>query len=152
MAASTKDFVSVLNNLVETCKDGEQGFREAAEAVHNQEVRSTFQRYAQQRAQFASELQVEVARIGGEPEKSGSTGGALHRGWINLKSAITGKQEHAILEEAERGEDVAVDAYRDALAKDLPSDIQGIVRRQFEAIQEAHRTVRALRDSTAAAR
>lgn len=152
MAASTKEFISVLNDLVENCKDGERGFHEAADGTQNPELRSIFEKYSRQRAQFAGELQVEVSRIGGTPEKSGSAAGALHRGWMNLKTAISGNNDHAILEEAERGEDGAVSAYREALAKDLPSDIQSVVRKQYDAILEAHREVRALRDSTPAAR
>ena len=150
MAASTRDFVSVLNDLIEVCKDGERGFREAAEGVQNHELRTIFEKYSRQRAGFAAELQVEVSRIGGSPEKSGSAAGALHRGWINLKAAITGKNDHAILEEAERGEDVAVAGYRDALSKDLPSDFVAIIRKQYDAVQVGHREIRTLRDSVPA--
>jgi uncharacterized protein (TIGR02284 family) len=150
MAASTSDFVSVLNDLIEVCKDGERGFREAAEGVKNHELRTIFEKYSRQRAEFAAELQVEVSRIGGSPEKSGSAAGALHRGWINLKAAVTGKNDHAILEEAERGEDGAVSGYRDALSKDLPSDFVAIIRKQYDAIQVAHREIRGLRDSVPA--
>jgi len=152
MAASTKEFADVLNDLVETCKDGEEGYREAAKGVQNPEIRSVFDNYSRQRAKFAAELQVEVARIGGTPEKSGSAAGAVHRGWINLKAAVAGGDDHAMLEDAERGEDAAVKAYRDALAKDLPSDIQAIVRKQYDEILEAHGVVRGLRDSTALSR
>src|SRR4051794_35979587 len=91
MANSTNEFISTMNDLIETCKDGEQGFRDAADAVTRTDLRSLFNEYARQRSQFASELQVQVSRIGGDPEKSGSVSGSLHRGWINLKSAITGK-------------------------------------------------------------
>lgn len=147
MAESTKDYVSTLNDLVQTGKDGEEGFRQAAEATKNSSLRSIFNEYSRQRSQFASELQSEVSRIGGDPEKSGSVGGAMHRGWMNVKSAITGKDDHAILAEAERGEDMAVKAYKDALAKDLPSDLRTIVERQYQKVQEGHQKVRSLRDS-----
>src|SRR5581483_1458305 len=147
MAASTKEFVSVLNDLIEVSKDGEQGFRESAQAIKDQQLRGLFENYSMQRGKFAAELQTEVTRIGGEPEKSGSAAGALHRGWINLKKAISGGSDHAILEEAERGEDAAVKSYREALTKDLPSDLQEIVRKQYAAVLEAHNSIRSLRDS-----
>ena len=145
MAIDTSEIRSTLNDVIETCKDSEEGFRSAAEKVRS-EVRSLFQTYASQRAQFASELQSEVARLGGKPETSGSTAGALHRGWMGLKSALTGEDDHAILAEAERGEDSAVKAYRDALSKDLPTDLRSIIERQFREVQETHNRVRSLRD------
>ena len=146
--ATTKDYISTLNGLIETCKDGEEGFRNAAEGVKRSDLKSLFNEYSRQRAEFASELQVEVARIGGAPEKSGSVAGALHRGWIDVKSAVTGKDDHAILEEAERGEDSAVKNYREALATDLPADFRAIVQKQSEHVQQTHDRVRGLRDNT----
>src|SRR5947209_11790361 len=107
MAESTKDFTSTLNNLIETCKDGEQGYRDSAEGVQRSDLRELFNEYARLRTQFASELQTQVSRLGGDPEKSGSVAGSMHRGWINLKAALTGKDDHAILAECERGEDSA---------------------------------------------
>jgi uncharacterized protein (TIGR02284 family) len=144
MAASTSDFISTLNNLIETCRDGEQGFREAAGGIQNTELQQVFRRYAEQRAEFARELSDAVRKIGGDPENSGSVSGAMHRGWINLKAAVTGKDDAAILNEAERGEDVAKDAYQKALAEDLPSDIRAIVETQYRQVKEAHDRVRDL--------
>lgn len=147
MALSTSEFVSVLNNLIETCKDGEKGFREAADEVRNPSLRTLFSEYATQRAQYAQELQQTVASLGQSPEQSGSVAGALHRGWIDVKSAITGKDDQAIVNECERGEDMAVSAYRDAMAKDLPSDLKSLVERQYQGVQEAHGRVRDLKHS-----
>ena len=83
--ASTKDYVSTLNDLIETCKDGEEGYKKAAENVQRTDLQNVFREYATQRAQFANELQREVARIGGKPETSGTVGGAMHRGWLDVK-------------------------------------------------------------------
>ena len=145
MAVSTDEFTGILNDLIETCKDGEQGFREAAEGITDPSIRSLFQTYAQQRADYARELQSEVSRLGSTPETGGSASGALHRGWINLKSAVTGKNDKAIVDEAERGEDVAVDQYQKALAHDIPSDLKAVVTRQYQGVQEAHNQVRNLK-------
>jgi uncharacterized protein (TIGR02284 family) len=143
-----KDYISTLNGLIETCKDGEQGFRDAAEGVQRSDLKSLFNEYSRQRAQFASELQMEVARIGGSPETSGSVAGAIHRRWIDVKSAVSGKDDHAILEEAERGEDSAVKNYQEALAADLPADLRSIVQKQSEKVLETHNRIRSLRDNT----
>lgn len=147
MAVSTDQFTGILNDLVETCKDGEKGFREAAEGITNSSIRSMFQKFAQERAEYARELQSEISRLGGTPETGGSASGALHRGWINLKSAITGKNDKAIVDEAERGEDIAVEAYQSAMAKDIPSDLKAIVERQYSGVQAAHNEVRTLKHS-----
>lgn len=146
--ASTKDYISWLNDLIETCKDAEQGFRDAADAITRQDLRELFNEYARQRSQFASELQNQVIRLGGDPEKTGSVSGSFHRGWINLKAAITGKDEHAILSEAERGEDAAVKNYQEALAQDLPDDLRSVVEKQYRQVLDAHNRIRSLRDAT----
>ena len=144
MSLRTDEIISTLNELIETCKDGERGFREAAGAIDEPRLRSLFDQYSQQRAEFSRELQFEVTSLGGSPEKSGSMAGAMHRGWMNIKSAVTGKDRKAIIAEAERGEDVAVKTYREALARGLPDDLASIIERQYRRILEAHDTVRSL--------
>jgi len=145
--ASDDDVVSKLNELIETCKDGQEGFKQAAEGVERSDLKSLFFEFSQQRAHFAGELQGIVQKLGGDPETSGSTAGAMHRGWINLKSAITGKDEQAVLNECERGEDSARNTYKDALDDDLPTYIMDTVRNQYDSIVQAHDRVRTLRDS-----
>ncbi len=147
MADSTKDYVFVLNGLIQQNKDAEEGFHYGAEKCDDTRIRGILNEYSRQRAQFASDLQIEVARIGGEPEKSGSTGGAIHRGWMGFKTALTNHDDHAILAEAERGEDAIVRAYQDALGKELPADLRAIVQQQYHKIEQAHSEIRSLRDS-----
>ena len=136
--------LSVLNDLIETCKDGQEGFRAASDGVSDPSLRSLFLQYSQQREQFARQLQAEVAKMGGVPEKSGSASAALHRGWINIKSAVTGKDDGAVISECERGEDSAKDTYRKALEEALPIDAQSLVQEQYIQIKEAHDRVRSL--------
>ncbi len=136
--------IAALNRLIETCKDGENGFRTAAEGVMNTELKSLFHSYAQQRAQYAIELQSEVRRLGGDPENRGSLAATLHRGWINIKAVVTGQDEGAIISECERGEDSAKSNYQDALQEDLPADIRALVERQYAGVKEAHDRIRAL--------
>lgn len=143
--ATNDDAISVLNDLIETNKDGEQGFRTAAEGVTNPELKTLFNMYAQQRARFGSELNNEVLRRGGTPAHSGHVSASLHRGWINLKSAVTGKSETAIVDECERGEDSAKSNYEEALKKNLPSDLLSIVETQYVDVKAAHDSVRDLK-------
>jgi uncharacterized protein (TIGR02284 family) len=121
---------STLNQLVQTCKDGEQGFQTAARAVDDPNLRHLFESYAQQRSEFAAELEVEVERMGRQPPESGHLAASLHRGWTNLKAAVTGRDEGAIISECERGEDLAVRAYQEALATQLPADLRALIERQ----------------------
>jgi uncharacterized protein (TIGR02284 family) len=146
MSTNVSDVRSSLNDLIETCKDSQEGFKQAADKINDGQIRTLFLKYSVQRAQFAGELQAEVARLGAEPAKTGSTAGALHRGWIDLKAALTGGDNHSILVEAERGEDAAVKNYREALGKELPSDLHEIVRAQLREINQTHDIVRQLRD------
>jgi uncharacterized protein (TIGR02284 family) len=94
-------------------------------------------------------LQAEVRRLGGDPEQTGSVAATLHRGWINLKSAMTGEDETAVLAECERGEDSAVSNYQSALATDdLPADVRAVIERQYVQVQEAHDRIRNLEHAT----
>ena len=141
--------IATLNDLIETCKDGEEGFRTAAEGITDPQVKALFNEYSRQRAQMSRELQDEVRRLGGSPEKSGSVSASLHRGWINIKSAVTGKDPQAIIAEAERGEDVAKAAFESALKQPLPASVQTLVQRQASQVRAAHDRVRAMEKTAA---
>lgn len=147
MSTTTQSIASVLNSLIETCKDGQEGFRAAAENVKSADFKSLFSELSMQHQQYAGELQRLVIDLGEGAETSGSFGGAVRRGWLDLKSALTNGDEHAILVECERGEDAAVAEYRDALEHDdLPANVRAVIRQQFMGIQAAHDRVRDLRD------
>jgi uncharacterized protein (TIGR02284 family) len=150
MATDNDTVISTLNNLIETCKDGQNGFQTAADGVKNTELKTLFHTYSQQRAQFAAELQAEVRRLGGDPSQTGSIAATLHRGWINIKSAVTGEDEAAIISECERGEDSAVKNYQDAINTGLPADVRAIVERQYAQVKEAHDRIRALERASGA--
>ncbi len=141
-----KEVISVLNDLIETSKDGEEGFRTCAEDIKNAELKALFVSRSQACASAAVELQQVVRSLGGDPETSTSVSADLHRRWVDLKSIITGKDEESILNECERGEDVAMKSYKNALSKDLPANIRSIVEKQFEGVQRNHDQVKALRN------
>ncbi len=143
--AMTKDeIISVLNELIETCKNGEHGFQTAAEGVRSDNLKSSFYEFSKQRAEFGVQLKDEVKSLGGDPEQSGTILGALHRGWIDLKSAISQNNESAVLAECERGEDYAVQAYEDALQKELPAQLRSVVQNQYNTVKTTHDKVRNL--------
>lgn len=142
--------LEILNELIETNRDGEEGFRTAADGVADPQIKRLFAIYAVQRADFAAELAAEVRRLGGSPDRRGSMAGSLHRGWINVRSAVSGGSAPAVLAEAERGEDATKTAYERALSEAaLPADLRTIVERQLASVLQAHDRVRGLRDRAA---
>lgn len=147
MGDQNNESISVLNELIETCKDSEAGFKTAADGLQSSDIKAQFIEYARERGEMASQLQSEVRRLGGDPEQSGSMAGSLHRGWIDVKSAVTGHDDKAIVAEAERGEDAAKAVYQEALGKSLPGSTESVVRQQSAKVQRVHDTVRNLRDS-----
>ena len=145
------DVVDVLNNLIETSKDGEYGFRTSAEHAKADSLRTLLLRRADECRQAVIELEAMVRHYGGSPEQHGSVGGALHRGWVAMKTTLTTYDDKAILEECERGEDVAKARYRKALEKTLPPDVQALVQRQYDGVQRNHDEVKTLRNQARAA-
>ena len=143
--------ISVVENLIETCKDGQKGYQDAAEHAKRPDLKSYFNQQSTERGNFAQELQAELGRLG-KPDKkvSGSVGGAMRRAWIDTKSNLGGGDK-SILESLEAGEDSAKEAYQKALTGALPTDLMEKVRRQAESVQRAHDKIRSLRDAERAA-
>lgn len=141
-----KEIVSTLNDLIETCKDGEEGFRTCAQDISDPEMKDYFISRAQRCSTAAAELQDVVEELGGTPETSSSVSAALHRRWVDIKSAVTGKDDEAILNECERGEDVAKKSYENALSKDLPVDVRALVERQYQGVMQNHDQVKGMRN------
>ena len=145
---SNSDLRSTLNHLIQTCRDGQEGFLTAAGNVQGDEMKKFFNECSLQRAKFTGELQAAAHGLGNSnPENSSSVSGTLHRGWINLKTAIAGRNLSAILEECERGEDIAVEAYKKALALELPGNIREIVQNQTDAVLATHVRIKMMRDA-----
>jgi len=145
-ADSVGDIASTLNQLIQTCKDGEQGFQSAAAGVDDVNLQHLMESYSQQRSEFAAELQLEVERLAQDPAQSGHLAASLHRGWMNIKSVVGGREESAIIAECERGEDTAVKTYEEALRSALPPDLRAVVEHQFVKIKEAHDQIRSLEE------
>jgi uncharacterized protein (TIGR02284 family) len=140
------DAVDVLKDLVECCKDGEYGFRECAEQASREDLKSMFRQRAEDCRRGADELNQLLRQCGEDMKDDGSTLGAMHRGWVSIKSKLTSYDDKAVLEEAERGEDNAKARYMKALQKNLPAHIRTVVERQYQGVQRNHDQVRSMRD------
>jgi uncharacterized protein (TIGR02284 family) len=144
-----KATTALLNELVETLKDGQKGYADAMTDVEDSSLKDTFRKYAAQRAEFITEIEDQMFQLNLKPDESSSVTGTVHRAWIDLKSALTSKDNKAVLNECERGEDYAVKAYQTALkAQDLPNNLKSVIEKQYQGVQEAHNTIKALRDSS----
>lgn len=148
MTTNDDTTLRVLNELLMACRDAEQGYQAAADAVPAPELVELFEGYALQRGKFVVELQDRIRVLRGTPVKGGSPAGALHRGWMELKTAMASNETHALLAGCERGEDMATKLYGAAL-RDTAVDPQSraLVQRQYEQVQAAHDRIRQLRDS-----
>lgn len=140
------DVIALLNDLIEISKDGEEGFRSSAKNADDARLKDFFLRRSKEVSVSVRELQDQVRALGGEPVDSTSIGGLLHRRWIDIKTALTSHDNLAVLNETERGEDVALAAYRKALEQDLPADVRTLILRQIEGVKRNHNLVKHMRD------
>ena len=142
--------VTVIEKLAEICKDGEKGYKDAAEHSKRSDLKTFFSTQSSERARFARELQAVLMKLGKtEKKESGTVAGALHRAWIDTKVGL-GAGDKGILESVEKGEDEAKEAYQEAIGVALPTDVAEIVSRHARSIQTAHDQVKGLRDGLAA--
>jgi uncharacterized protein (TIGR02284 family) len=132
---TTEETITELNGLINTCRDGELGYTTAAADVRNTELETAFMAYAAQRRKFARDLQAEVKRLGGNPEESGSAGGTLLRGWMDVKSALTSGSEAAIIATCETGEEVAVAAFDWVANLDISGPTRSLVEKQRKSVK-----------------
>jgi uncharacterized protein (TIGR02284 family) len=146
MAVNREELLECLNDLIQTCRDGENGYQTAAARVDSGEFKRLLQECSVQRAQFASELESEVRQLGGTPAENGSVSAAFHRGWMNIKSVMT--SDDAILAECVRGDEAAIENYQRVLKNNLPPNVLPVVKHQFTEIK---RSLDRIRDSEEAA-
>jgi len=137
MAAHTERWT--LNHLIQTCRDGERGFRYAANHATGLVVKELFLEIATQRQRFADALLPHAQRLGGETEADGSVVGALHRGWMTVRDTLAPHEDGAMIREAERGERAAMAAYDEALESMLPPESRELVESQRAQIQHTYR-------------
>ncbi len=136
----------VLNDLVETSRDGAAGFQTCADGAKDPMLKAYFVSRTQDCNEAVRALNVEVLHHGGKPAEHGSAGGLLRRAWINIKTAVASNDDLAVLEECERAEDAALASYRKALLEDLPAHVKVLVEKQCEGAEANHDRVSALRD------
>lgn len=139
--------IATLKDLIEVCRDGQNGYLHASAHVENPGLRDFFGEQSRERARFARELEDEVEKLGTlAPDTSGSIAAALHRAWFELKSDLGGGDQ-SIITSVEESEDRAKQVYLKALYAELPASAINIVSHQYESVRDAHERVRAIRDA-----
>lgn len=140
--------IGTLNDLIKICNDGTEGFRACAEnaQINSTKLKTLLIERAHECALAAEELSALVREMHGAPATGTTAAGALHRGWLNVKATIAGKEDRYVLEECERGEDVAKLAYQKALTKAIPAPIRSVVEQQYQGVINNHNLIKRLRD------
>ncbi|KQM67666.1 hypothetical protein ASE75_01680 [Sphingomonas sp. Leaf17] len=142
--------ISVLNGLIKTTLDSMKGYEDAAKDAESTQYATMFADFARDRAQVATDLQDQVRALGGEPEMDSSMLAAAHRLFSDLKQAITGKDDKAIIVEVERGEDHIKAKYDEAMKNsDLSSATQAAITKGYASVREGHDRMSALKHSMA---
>lgn len=142
---------SIATDLIRTLENGKEGFDKAAERLDDSDrpdVAAKFREFAHQRATMSDELKAIAGAYGDDVDQRSTLPGALHRGWIAVKDALTGDDADAVIGAAETGEDHAVEQYREALDADLSPEFRPIVVRQLASVQAAHDYVRTLQSTS----
>ena len=135
---TTDETIDQLSHLTNLNRDAEAGFLTAAKNVKNSELETLFAGYAKQHAKFALELQEEINRRNGQISGSGTLGGAIHRGWLDLKSAFSGHSAAAILASCQSGEESAEIAYNDAADANPTGQTHALLKKHREQIKGFH--------------
>ncbi|MES2392435.1 MAG: PA2169 family four-helix-bundle protein [Acidobacteriota bacterium] len=148
-SARNKETERVLLDVIKTLQDGQKGFADIGEHLKNETVKRYFLAESLKRANFRAELESELHRAGmADISESGSTAGALHRAWGDLKANLGGG-DHSLLATAEQGEDHAREVYEDALEQELPLPLRQLLTTQQAHIVNSHDYVRNQRDALA---
>jgi uncharacterized protein (TIGR02284 family) len=145
-SATAEEMLATLNELLENARDGELGFREAAEHTKTPNLSALLGRCAQNCREAAVELQDQIERLGGQVEPGGGVGGAVHRAWIHIRGLFGGASDETMLAECARGEDDALGQYRKALKQNLHSEIHAMLLRQYERAQRNCDMIKSMRN------
>lgn len=145
MSLSTDETIKVLNELISICHDGIKGFRDAYEHAKDAQVRNALSELAKNRESIAFAFQAEVRDLGGTPKEEGSLMGVAHRLFMDLKSAVSGDDRKAILDEVQRGEEYTLSKFQEVLHKDLPLDVKSIIQLHYNQVQKSYDQIQAMR-------
>jgi len=138
-----------IQDLIEINIDSSKGFNDAAEKIDNNDIANLFRQCAVEREQYAGQLKSLVEINGEEPNDSGTIKGTVHRWWVNIRGTVQSGDEHALLAEAERGEDAIKHRYEDTLKETAGSAVNDVLLEQYAGVKARHDQIRDMRDARA---
>ena len=142
----TSHDIRTLNGLIATTIDSVDGYRTSAQDVENPRFAELFTARASERSSVAEQLRAEVKRLGGNPEDDGTLLAAGHRAFVNWKAAVTDRDDEAIVNEVERGEDYIKAKYEEALKDDnLSPACRSLVETAYGSVKSGHDQMRDLK-------
>ena len=132
--------ITTLNTLTATLIDSVTGYEDAAANIEgSSRLQQLFREKASERRSVVEDLRAEVRRLGGNPEDDGSFLGKAHQRFLDLKAAIAGRDEKAIVNEVERGEDYLKEKFETALNSDkLGAEARQVVERAYQSVRAGH--------------
>ena len=137
--AEHSESITTLNTLIATTIDSVNGYEDSAQNVDNERFREIFRERASERQEVVQKLREEVRRLGGNPEDEGSFLGKAHQRFEDLKAAITGRDEKAIINEVERGEDYLKEKWQAALQSgNLHGESHDLVEQCYQSVKSGH--------------
>lgn len=138
--------ITTLNTLITTLIDSINGYEDSAANIESQRLQQLFRESAGERQRIVEELRSEVRRLGGNPEDDGSFLGKTHQRFLDLKAAIAGRDEKAVINETERGEDYLKEKFEAALeGGTLSGESRAAVERAYQSVRSGHDRVSALK-------
>jgi uncharacterized protein (TIGR02284 family) len=143
-----KQLIDDLNHLITICNDGKYGYETAAEDADSAALRAMFSGFSAERSEYSQQLKAEIRKLGGDANHGGGPLGAIHRAWIDVKTALTSKDNRAVLGACITGEKAAVKAYNSVLKNnELPAETRALLNEQRRNIEEALNKVEGLHET-----
>jgi uncharacterized protein (TIGR02284 family) len=133
------DEITTLNTLTATLIDSINGYEDAAANAEGSRFQQLFRERAGERQRVVESLRSEVRRLGGEPEDGGSFLGKTHQRVLDLKAAVTGRDDKAIINEVERGEDYLKEKFEAAISSGhLSGESRAAVESAYHSVRTGH--------------
>ncbi|HWG18921.1 MAG TPA: PA2169 family four-helix-bundle protein [Terracidiphilus sp.] len=152
MGSPSKDLVETegaLRVIIEHLIDAQETLQKIGDEIKNEPLKRHFLAESLQRAEFRGELENILHQEGvRDLHETGTTAGAVARAWTSLKTKL-GAGDHALQATAEESERSVLDAYADALKKDLPLPVRQVLATQAAHIRQSCDYVGAAHDSSA---
>ncbi|WP_118975017.1 ferritin-like domain-containing protein [Taibaiella koreensis] len=150
MMDTNEHLVTQVNKIIQTNIDRREGYEKAVDQAKEPQLKAFFEDCCKQSNENINELRQIVIQHGGSPVTDTSTAGDLYRIWMDVKSALSLSNTKAVLQSCERGEDVALSAYRDIVESGVRAEsvmVHSVLKRQEDGILTMHNRVKSLRDA-----